>query len=228
MKKTGQGLETVDIKGKDYVMVNSRVQYFRKNFKEFTLQTVWLKLDEKMAICKAIVKNPEGKIYSTGTAYEISGNSFINKTSFIENCETSAIGRCLGFCDIGIDISIASAEEVGNAIKGQNGKKTVKFGSQRGNASKQGEKGKDEQQGARGKGLSDTPPKPDFLIAGKEVTKEKYIESVMNAAAKWKVDVSRIINNKFNSAEPEDMTVEMLLDFATTVKSQILQIQGKK
>ena len=32
---------------------------------------------------------------STGYAYEKEGSSFINKTSALENCETSAVGRAL-------------------------------------------------------------------------------------------------------------------------------------
>ncbi len=42
--------------------------------------------------------------------------SFVTLTS---NCETSAVGRALGMCGIGIDTSVASAEEVANAIKNQ-------------------------------------------------------------------------------------------------------------
>ena len=47
-------------------------------------------------------------------------SSFINKTSFIENCETSAWGRCLGNLGIGIDSSVATYEEVSNALNNQN------------------------------------------------------------------------------------------------------------
>ena len=63
---------------------------------------------------------------STGIAYEVEGSSFINKTSFIENCETSAIGRALGNLGIGIDTSVASYEEVANAVKQQSNKPAVK------------------------------------------------------------------------------------------------------
>ena len=54
-------------------------------------------------------------ILATGTAYEREGSSFINNTSYIENAETSATGRCLALCGFGIDSSIASVEEVNNA-----------------------------------------------------------------------------------------------------------------
>ena len=61
----------------------------------------------------------EAMIIGTGTAYEKENSSFINKTSYIENCETSAVGRALGMAGFGIDTSIASYEEVSNAIANQ-------------------------------------------------------------------------------------------------------------
>ena len=61
-----------------------------------------------------------------GYAQEKESSSFINKTSFIENCETSAVGRALGMCGFGIDTSIASYEEVQNAINNQGDKKSNK------------------------------------------------------------------------------------------------------
>jgi hypothetical protein len=61
----------------------------------------------------------QGVLLGTGTAYEKEDSSFINKTSYIENCETSAVGRALGMCGFGIDVSVASAEEVQNAIQNQ-------------------------------------------------------------------------------------------------------------
>jgi hypothetical protein len=49
----------------------------------------------------------------------VQGSSNINKTSYVENCETSAIGRALAMLGIGIDTSIASANEVSDAISKQ-------------------------------------------------------------------------------------------------------------
>lgn len=78
-------------------------------------------LSNESGICvfKAIVNDDEGRNLATGTAYEKEGSSFINKTSYMENCETSAVGRALGLAGFGIDTSIASAEEVANAIQQQ-------------------------------------------------------------------------------------------------------------
>ena len=69
---------------------------------------------------KATISDENGVVLATGHAQEKESSSFINKTSFIENCETSVVGRALGMCGIGVDVSIASAEEVQNAINNQN------------------------------------------------------------------------------------------------------------
>ena len=44
---------------------------------------------------------------------------FRQETQYVENCETSAIGRALGILGIGIDTSVASANEVEDAIAKQ-------------------------------------------------------------------------------------------------------------
>lgn len=112
-------MKTIDIKGKAYIEVNERIKHFRENFKEWTLESEIISLDNGVCVIKATVRNPEGIIKATGHAYEKENSTFINKTSYIENCETSAWGRALGNLGIGIDTSIASAEEVLNASLNQ-------------------------------------------------------------------------------------------------------------
>ena len=114
-------LKTVDIKGKAYVEVNERVKYFRQaeEYAGWSLETELLSNEDGMCIFKAIVKDSAGVVKATGHAYENEGSTFINKTSYIENCETSAVGRALGMLGIGIDTSIASSEEVQNAMANQ-------------------------------------------------------------------------------------------------------------
>jgi hypothetical protein len=111
-------IKTTDIKGKEYAEVNQRIKAFRMVYPEGTIETEMLSNENGVCIFKAIVKNND-KILGTGTAYENEGSTFINKTSYIENCETSAVGRALGMCGFGIDVSVASAEEVQNAIANQ-------------------------------------------------------------------------------------------------------------
>jgi hypothetical protein len=111
-------LDTQKIKGKDYVLVNERVRAFRShpNFKDMSIETSIVDISENRVVMVAKVLDPDGLVKSTGHAEEIHTKSGVNSTSFIENCETSAVGRCLGFLGIGVDDSIATYEEVEQAI----------------------------------------------------------------------------------------------------------------
>lgn len=119
IKKANEQLDTVLIKGKDYVQVNERVKAFRMVCAGGAITTEMVYHDAGRVIFKATVTDQEGKILATGYAEEKEGSTMINKTSYIENCETSAVGRALGFAGIGIDASMASAEEVATAIVNQ-------------------------------------------------------------------------------------------------------------
>ena len=105
-------MKTTNIKGKEYVEVSERIKHFREHFKKWSLISEILKNDDGVCVIKAIIATPEGKIVATGHAYEKENSTYINKTSYIENCETSAWGRALGNLGIGIDAGIASKEEV--------------------------------------------------------------------------------------------------------------------
>lgn len=112
-------LKTVNIKGKNYVTVNERIKYFREKFTGYCLTSEITHINENGVIIRASIKNDTGVEVASGYAHEKQNSSFINKTSFIENCETSAWGRCLGNFGIGVDESVASADEVANAINNQ-------------------------------------------------------------------------------------------------------------
>lgn len=120
-------LKTVNIKGKEYVEVNERLKAFRTlpEYKGFSLESEVIALENGVITIKATIKDDKGVVKATGLAQEKESSSFINKTSFVENCETSAWGRALGNLGIGIDTSVASAEEVENAINNQNPKETT-------------------------------------------------------------------------------------------------------
>lgn len=119
IKKANDTIATTDIKGKDYAEVNQRIKAFRMVYPEGTINTEIISLENGVCTMKATAMN-EGKILGTGFAQEKEGSTFINKTSYIENCETSAVGRALGMCGFGIDTSVCSAEELQNALNNQN------------------------------------------------------------------------------------------------------------
>ena len=111
-------MDSIKIQGNDYITVNERVKEFRRLHPQGQILTqIMANADGQVLFQAKIIV--DGVLLATGHAYEKEGSSFINKTSHIENAETSAIGRALGIFGIGIDASIASAEEVGNAVKQQ-------------------------------------------------------------------------------------------------------------
>ena len=116
-KKTGRTTT------KEYAEVNQRIKAFRMVFPEGFIRTEMTSNVDGVCIFRAMVGTytADGSmlIFGTGTAYEKESSSFINSTSYIENCETSAVGRALGMAGFGIDTSVASYEEVANAMENQ-------------------------------------------------------------------------------------------------------------
>lgn len=116
-------MKTIAIKGKNYVQVNERVKAFRSTpeFKGWVLQTDIITLTDEICVMQTFIRNEEGRVIATGTAREVRNDatSMVNKTSYVENCETSAVGRALGFLGIGIDENICSADEFSYALQAQ-------------------------------------------------------------------------------------------------------------
>ena len=119
LAKANGTIKTTDIKGKEYAEVNQRIKVFRMLFPNGCIKTNILSLENGVVTMVAEVYDENAKLIATGTAQEKETSSFINKTSFVENCETSAVGRALGMVGIGIETSVASFEEVTNAIANQ-------------------------------------------------------------------------------------------------------------
>ena len=103
------GIERRDKDGnlvvKNYAEVNQRIKAFRMVYPTGTIETEMSSNENGVVIFRAYVYDNEDRLLATGTAYEKENSTFINKTSYIENCETSAIGRALGIAGFGIDTS---------------------------------------------------------------------------------------------------------------------------
>ena len=108
---------------KHYAEVNQRIKAFRMVFPTGTIKTELIAAGNGVCTfrAKVTVTDDAGneRLLGTGTAQEKENSSYINKTSYIENCETSAVGRALGMAGFGIDTSIASFEEVTSAMQSQ-------------------------------------------------------------------------------------------------------------
>ena len=120
LKKANEALKTIDFKGKGYAQVNERVKAFRMVCPNGSITTEIVSMEDGVVTMRATVLEEDGTVLATGYAQEKESSSYINKTSYIENCETSAVGRALGFAGIGIDGSMASADELANALNNQN------------------------------------------------------------------------------------------------------------
>lgn len=108
---------------KDYSEVNQRIKAFRMVYPEGFILPQMVSNADGMCIFNVAVgyydQSRNKVVLATGTAYEREGSSQVNRTSYIENCETSAVGRALGMAGFGIDTSIAGAEEMQNALNQQ-------------------------------------------------------------------------------------------------------------
>lgn len=115
--------KAIDIKGKQYVLVSDRVIYFNEKYPNGSIITELVSQPEDpVVVMKATVipdqTHIEGKTYKrifTGWSQAKWGDGFINRTSALENCETSAVGRALAMMGIGVIDSIASVDEINKA-----------------------------------------------------------------------------------------------------------------
>lgn len=109
----------VNIRGKNYKTVAERVSEFREQYKlDYAIITEIVSASDLVQV-KAVIQDKSGFVIATGFAEELRGSTNINKTSALENCETSAIGRALAAFGLG-GTEYASANEVADAIIQQN------------------------------------------------------------------------------------------------------------
>jgi len=117
LKNVGN-IPTVNIKGKKYSTVNERHKHLLEYFPEARFNEEILFHDNERVIVKTELYIGD-TIFSVGTAEEWRNSSFINKTSALENCSSSALGRCLAAFGLS-GSEYASAEELVNALNNQN------------------------------------------------------------------------------------------------------------
>lgn len=116
IKKANEEIETIKLGNKGYAQVNERIKAFRKVYPSGSIQTCIDEIRDDYIRFKAVVYSENRDTIATGYASEkITGDNkkdYINSASMVENCETSAVGRALGFAGFGVDTAIASAEDI--------------------------------------------------------------------------------------------------------------------
>lgn len=111
IEKVNQEIKKTDIKGKQYAEVSERILAFRKLNPNGRIITEIVDKTENDVTIKATIYDENEKELATGYASEVK-KGLVNSISMLENCETSAIGRALGFCGFGIDNGIASGQDM--------------------------------------------------------------------------------------------------------------------
>jgi hypothetical protein len=112
--------KAIKFQGKDYVLVADRIKYFNETYPKGSIRTEIRKDEGNTIQIQAVVIPDIGETNRVfiGHAEEIRGVGFVNKTSAVENAETSAIGRALAMMGIGVIDSVASMDEL-NIAKGK-------------------------------------------------------------------------------------------------------------
>ena len=124
MNKLPEGI--VAIHNKQYQTVSYRVNTFREEHPDWGILTEVVSADDERVVVRATIADPEGRMIATGYAEEVRGATNINKTSALENAETSAVGRALAFYGLP-GTEIASADEVATAIKQQAAQELIEY-----------------------------------------------------------------------------------------------------
>ena len=124
IERVNSEINMIDLKGKNYAMVPERVTAFRKLYPEGFIRTEIIFNDGTTVLMQARAgyyrEDGSEVVLGTGYAQEIKGKGMVNSTSHIENCESSACGRALGFLGLGLNGGgICSAEELVNAVTAQ-------------------------------------------------------------------------------------------------------------
>lgn len=186
--------KAIDIKGKKYVLVSDRVLYFNETYPNGSIVTQRVMTEEpQLEVFKATImpdcSKPER--YFTGYSQAKWWDGFINKTSALENAETSAVGRALAMMWIWVIDSIASVDEINKA------ENTAK-------ASKQSYK--------------DDKWNPQWWFQ-KAISNTKFMQECMSeedfiSKIKWKYEVDEIVESQLREAyknanwidsDPEDL-----------------------
>jgi hypothetical protein len=108
--------KAISIKGKAYVLVSDRVIYFNEQYTNGSIVTEKSESGERVEFKAKVTPDVDkpARIF-TGHSQAVWGDGYINKTSALENAETSAVGRALALMGIGVIDSIASVDEINKA-----------------------------------------------------------------------------------------------------------------
>ena len=111
----------LDRNGAIYETVAERVRKFREKYpisSGWRLTTEIVSISDERVVCRGMIRSPKGAVVADGIAEEVRNASVINKTSAVENCQTSAWGRALAAAGFGYG-EFCSLDELSYALKQQ-------------------------------------------------------------------------------------------------------------
>jgi len=185
-------IKSQKIHGKSYAMVHDRVNYFRGEamYKDLGIETEVVHFSEEHCVVRAFVRDKDGFILASGIAHEwkLDPKSAVNKTSFVENAETSAIGRAMACLGIGIEDAYASAFEV-ELAKASEGSSRKDPQTSKSNVIQHPKSGKPSQVSEMLGEEADPEPEPE------QSSDCKAVLSILNRC-KTKQDVEGAVNDK--------------------------------
>jgi hypothetical protein len=205
-------IKSQKIHGKSYAMVHDRVNYFRGEamYKDLGIETEVVHFSEEHCVVRAFVRDKDGFILASGIAHEwkLDPKSAVNKTSFVENAETSAIGRAMACLGIGIEDAYASAFEV-ELAKASEGSSRKDPQTSKSNVIQHPKSGKPSQVSEMLGEEADPEPEPE------QSSDCKAVLSILNRC-KTKQDVEGAVNDKRDAVKAlpinEQKTVIALKD----------------
>lgn len=104
-----KNLKTINLQGKNYVQVNTRLEYFNETYPNGIIETSYEKVAENQYIFRATI-TPD--IEKPARYFRGHSHGEVSRDKALEKLETVAVGRALAFMGIGIVESIASADEI--------------------------------------------------------------------------------------------------------------------
>jgi hypothetical protein len=109
----------------DYVPVAERLERFYERYPDGRITTAIVQhdLETGFVLMRAeVYRTPDdAQPAATGHAFEVRGESYVNKTSYVENAETSSVGRALAMLGFEVKRGIASREELQKTARMQPG-----------------------------------------------------------------------------------------------------------
>lgn len=100
----------------DYVTVAERIERFYERYPDGRVITHIVEHDSERGfiLMRAdVYRNPDDTLpAATGHAYELKSEGYVQRTSYIEVCETSCVGRALAMAGFEVRRGIASREEI--------------------------------------------------------------------------------------------------------------------